>query len=385
MNTKSLLYSRIKRFLLITSLVLLILYLGFHGLAMAKGVLAPIFLAVTLAMMLVPVCNFLEKKGISRGWAFFFADLIFVFLILGILWAISTELQQILGNWSSVQERLTSTISKAKSFIESNTGISIDQAFPKEGEQSKQGQQGGGSGIFENLPVKDWLVTALQKILNSLATIFLVVIYIFFMLLYRDKFEKGVLKFVPDERQEEGSKILSEIVNDAQQYLIGRFILICILAGIYYTGFALSGMKSAFTTALLASFLSIVPYIGVLIGELLALAVAFITTGSTNAVLIVFTTLVVAQFIESYIIEPFLIGKRIDINPLFTILSIVIGGAVWGVIGMIVFLPLFSFIKAVADHVPLLHPLGYIIGKEDTAEGEGIISKLKKKIKNWFQ
>ena len=121
-----------------------------------------------------------------------------------------------------------------------------------------------------------------------------------------------------------------------------------------------------------------------MIGELLALAVAFITTGSTNALLIVLATLVVGQFIESYIIEPFLNGKRVEINPLFTILSIVIGGAVWGVIGMIVFLPLFSFIKAVADHVPLLHPLGYFIGKEDTSEGEGMMSKLRKKIKNWF-
>lgn len=188
------------------------------------------------------------------------------------------------------------------------------------------------------------------------------------MLLFREKFEKGTLYFVPERNRDKGKQAISEILKDAQHYLVGHVILISILTGLYTIGFSIAGMNGAFTTALLAAVLTLVPYVGTMVGNILALGIAFVTTGNMSAVWIVLATVAVGQFIESYFLEPYIVGKRMDVNPLFTIFSVTIGAAVWGIIGMIVFLPLFSFIKVIADKIPVLRPVGYFIGKEDTSE-----------------
>lgn len=420
--------SKTSKFILILFLVIGIFYFFFRGLALAKGVLAPIFLAVILAMMLVPVALYLEKKGMKKGWAAFFSDLIFVVFVLGTLWAIGMEVQRLTQQWSSIEDRLSSQFSKVESFVEKNSGFTLQNPFTQGGSQqggqtgsqggnkqensgngskqqlgnqqssqqnqqqenksgtlqqqgNQQAQQGGGNSGFS---AKNWLTTLLSKIFSSLTTLLLITVYIFFMLLYRRKFWKAVLRFVPDEQKEKGRIILSQIVKQARQYLFGNMILVLSLTIVYSMGFSISGMKSPFTTAFLAAVLSLIPYVGTLLGGIIGVGVAFITTGKMSTVWIVVSTYVVAQFIESYFIEPYLVGKRVKVNPLFTILAVVIGGAVWGVIGMIVFLPLFSFIKAVADHVPMLNPVGYTIGNEDSGEGEGPGTKLAKKVKSWF-
>ena len=386
------------RFLLTLFLLTGTTYFVFRGVALAKGVLAPFFLAIILAMMLAPVSRFLEQKGLKRGWASFFSDLILLFLILGILGAVGHEVQRVANQWGSIQSRLSSQLDKVESFIEENSGFSIENPFlqdsgkekDQDGQQNPQQEAQDGQPAAQrvldlgDLPVRSWLTTSLSKIFNFLATILLILVYIFFMLLYREKFRNAVLTFVPEGQKDKGNRILSEITKDAQQYLFGRMIVILVDASLYAVGFSFSGMESPVSTAFLAAALTIVPYIGNFVGGAIAIALGFITTGKPDTVWIVLATMTITQFVESYFISPYLVGKRIKVNPLFTIFTVVIGAAVWGVIGMIVFLPLFSFIKAVADHVPMLHPLGYTIGTEDASEGEDIGSRLANKVRSWF-
>ncbi len=373
--------------------------------------MAPIFLAIILAMMLVPVANFLEKKGLKKGWAALLADMLFVLFIVGTIWAVGIEIKKVSEQWSSIEGRLNAQLTRIENFVENNSPFSIEN--PMEENNSQQNNQSGSEEGGNNQPTKEeqgngsdkaekqsdkkdsggsqmsaiqsYLTTAISNVFTSLGNLLLISVYIFFMLLYREKFNKATLNFIPDEQKEEGKEILAKIVKQAQQFLVGKMILVLTLTIIYSIGFAISGMESIFTIAFLAAVLSLIPYIGPLIGGVIAIGVAYITTGETSAVIIVFTTYAIAQFMESYLVEPFLVGNRIKVNPLFTILAIIIGAAVWGVIGMIVFLPLFSFIKSICDHVPLLHPVAYAIGNEDSGEGEGMEEKITEKVKGWFK
>ena len=378
-----------RRILTKSFLIVGLIYLIFHGLAMAKGVLAPIFLAVILAMVLTPVANYLESKGMKKGWAAFFSDLIFVLFVLGMLVAIGAEVQRVSSNWSSIQDRLMSLFEQINSFLQKHSSFSLENPFSQESGQQGGGQQTSGQAnntgqagaSFQGTNTKGFFSKALTWTFSSLTTLLLLVVYTFFMLLYRSKFKKAVLKFIPNSDQKNAKNVLSEILNDAQQYLFGHVILIIVLTVVYTIGFSIAGMQSAFTTALLAAVLTLVPYVGTMIGNIMALGIAFVTTGNLSAVWIVLATVSIGQFLESYFLEPFLVGKRMNVNPLFTLFSVTIGAAVWGIIGMIVFLPLFSFVKAIADHVSFLNPVGYAIGKEDTSEGEGMVAKIKK----WFR
>jgi predicted PurR-regulated permease PerM len=73
---------------------------------------------------------------------------------------------------------------------------------------------------------------------------------------------------------------------------------------------------------------------------------------------------IVIQSFESYLITPKIVGSKVSINPMFTILAIFTGNLIWGVAGMILFIPFTAIIKQVFEEVDYLHPYAYLIGKE---------------------
>ena len=103
--------------------------------------------------------------------------------------------------------------------------------------------------------------------------------------------------------------------------------------------------------------------------------------GGATAILGVLIVFSITQFIESYILEPYVVGHKVEINPVFTIIIVILGGALWGVAGMIISIPVLGILKVVFDHVPYLHPFGYLIGEEEKEGGVNFF----KKIKGWFK
>ncbi len=74
--------------------------------------------------------------------------------------------------------------------------------------------------------------------------------------------------------------------------------------------------------------------------------------------------LVAAQAIDNNIIEPLAEGESLHISPIFTIVAIVLGEWLWGVAGMILFIPMFAILKIICDHIPALHPFSYLLNNE---------------------
>jgi predicted PurR-regulated permease PerM len=86
---------------------------------------------------------------------------------------------------------------------------------------------------------------------------------------------------------------------------------------------------------------------------------------------ILFASIVlVIQLIESYVFEPLIMGKQVQLNPLIVIIAIIIGGMVWGLAGMILFVPLFAMFKIVSFHITGLKPVGYLVGNSGEEKKE---------------
>lgn len=171
--------------------------------------------------------------------------------------------------------------------------------------------------------------------------------------------------------------MLYEASQISQDYLAGKFILIVILSVLYGLGFFIIGIKYA----VLAAVFSIIPYIGNIIGGVLALILAVVTKGSTGAILGVVVVMSIAQFLESYILEPLVVGKKVELNLFFTILIVVLGGAVWGIPGMIVAIPYLGIVKVILDRVKPLTPYAYLIGEDESSGDDDLMSK----VKGWFK
>lgn len=351
--------------------VLLLFILSVGILYVGKELLVPLALAGILAMLLIPLCKWFEKKGLGRGGASLLCVLVFVLVIAAIITLLSFQIAGISEDMSGMQQRIVKISEQVKLYISSTLGIS-----KQEQEKMVQKQQSSASG---NSGAAIAAITG--SLLNGLVNTVLVLVYVFLILFFRNRFKQFVLKLVPAVEKERTETILFKSSNVARQYLSGLALMIACLWVLYGIGFSIVGVKHALFFAVLCGLLEIVPFVGNLTGTGLTLLMAITQGGSGSMILGVVATYLVIQFVQTYILEPLVVGAEVNINPFFTILVIVAGELIWGIPGMILALPLTGMMKIVFDHVPALLPYGYLIG-EDKKPGKG--GQMIKKIKGWF-
>ena len=397
-----------KRILFYLTLLVVFLYFFFLGLTKAKAFLAPLAVAALLAMVILPLARWFERKGVKRGWAALFSDLVIV-LFFGILAGVlSFEAKSFAEDWPKIKKQLEPKVTQLQQFIHDKTGIPVAEQIEKVTEpvlgesssvgsgqaeqpeqarqpEEKQGQQStnttaqsqeGSSMLFK-------AGSFIMKFLGFLATALLTLVYIFFFLLYRDKFTKSIIKLVPGENKGKTKKVITDSVRVSQNYLLGKLALCVLIAILYSIGLSISGLKHAIIIAVLASILTLIPYLGNIIGFGLALAMAFISGGSTTTLVGVTLTFGITQFLETYTLEPYVVGGKVNLNPIITIIVVVLGNAVWGVVGMLIAIPALGIAKVIFDHIPALHPLGYLFGQEGTEDSNG--DDPLNKVKHWAQ
>ncbi len=176
------------------------------------------------------------------------------------------------------------------------------------------------------------------------------------------------------------------VLDDTQKvtvkYLSGLFLMIVCLWVMYGIGFSLLGVENAIFFAILCGLLEIVPFIGNLTGTALTIAMSLVQGGDMNMVLGILVVYGLVQFIQTYLLEPLIVGAEVSINPLFTIVGLVAGEMIWGIPGMILAIPLLGITKIVFEHVEPLKPFAYLIGSEEKKGEPGIFQKLKGFFKN---
>lgn len=360
-----------KQIIIVTSLIVVGIYFFILGVFEARSFLIPLTVAILLSMVMLPVTEKFESWGIPRGFSVLFSDLLILGFCVGLFFLIGIQVNNITENWPEYEKKLKPQIEQAQKYIEKKTGIPPEeqnQELKKTIENGK-GQSGKAVGKF------------LSGFFTTTGNFLLVFVYIFFFMYYRKKFKKSVLRFFPLEKREQAAEMLSDFGKVSQQYLFGRFILIIILAILYSIGLSISGVKHAVFISIIAAVLSLIPYIGNILGLILAILLGAITQGGAGGVIGVIITFSIAQFVESYILEPYVVGQRVDLNPAFTIIGVVAGGAVWGIAGMIIAIPLLGISKVVFDKIKALEPAGYLLGEEGIDKGESWVNQ----VKTWFQ
>lgn len=362
-----------KQILVYTSVIIVGINFFFWGLVKGQGFLVPFTFATILSMVLLPVERKLRKSGISKGFSIFLSDFLLFGFCVGLFFIIGWQIEGITENWPDYRKKLEPKIEQVQEYITEKTGISKEEQV----ERLKKSQETSGETAISILP----------GLFTFSGNFLLVFVYIFFFMYYRTKFKNFILRMVADDQKEMASDILHKASHMSQQYLSGRFIIIIFLAVVYYIGLAIIGIRFALLIGLLAAVLTLIPYIGNIIGVILALAMSLLTDSPMSALIGIIVLFSITQFFESYFLEPYVVGHKVDMNPVVIIVVVVIGGMVWGFAGMFLSIPLLGILKAVFDHVPVLNPLGYMLNEEDTGSEDTwpnrvknwIMSKIKKK------
>lgn len=334
--------------------VLLFLFLLFAGLYFTKGFLLPVAFGILFSTLLLPWTERLENIGIPRVLAITVCLIGIIAVIGGLLYLMWWQLSGITEEISTAKHAFKDIIAAAERMVRSTLGLSV-QEQEKLLEEQKVTTGQNASNI-----VKGFLGTFFQVLTH----IVLIIVYIFLFIMFRERIKMFVIKLMPAEQHEKTMNIIDESKRVAHYYLSGMAKMIAWIFVLYVIGLSIVGVNHAVMFALISSTLEIVPFLGNFIGATLTIIMALIQGGGLSMVGGVVLVYITVQTIQGYILEPIIVGSEVNINPLFIIVALVLGQAVWGLAGMFIAIPTLGVVKILCDNIEPLKPYGYLLGTE---------------------
>lgn len=348
---------------------LLVLFLIFAGLYFAKMILIPLAIGGILATLFLPLSNWLEKKKMPRTIAALICMIVFLFFIIGFISLLGLKISELLSDLASIKQKAFETAGSVQDYIFSHLNISKDDQFKI---------------LIKEQPSYSTIMQAVVMSVASLVTNFvLVLVYFVFLLLSRNHIKKFLLRITTTSQHPEMEQILSSVAGISQQYLLGLSKMIILLWIMYGVGFEIIGVENALFFAVLCGLLEIVPYLGNIVGVTITIVIAAVNGGNPELLIGIAITYGIIQLIQTSFFEPLILGPQVKINPLFTIIILVIGELLWGIPGLILAIPLMGMLKIICDHIEPLKPYGFFIGEIENAKTKiGIIEKMKVKFQH---
>ncbi|WP_296618396.1 AI-2E family transporter [Marivirga sp.] len=342
----------------------------------AKSILIPIGIALLLAFILYPVHKKFMKWGVGNILAGFLSILLLIIIIGGGITFFSAEIIALSDEVTNFSNKLSKLYTDVVFFI--NKNISIVENLEKE-ELSKN---------FKTY-LKDSAGSLVGGTFSSTANFFTglitVFIYMFLFLIYQKGLVRAFLKFSPEGKKEQFFKMLKSVQQVGQKYLSGMSILIIILGTVNSVGLWIIGIDSPFLFGFLAASLSIIPFVGTTIGASIPVLYAFMSHDQLWVPIAVAALFWVVQLLESNFLNPKIVGNSVNVNAFAAILSLIIGASIWGVAGMVLFLPFAAMLKVVCEEYEPLKPLALLIGNSNFQDDSGDKKDWFKKLKDKFK
>lgn len=326
----------------------LLLYLG-------RSLFIPISYALLISFVLYPVCKWMESKGLGKGTAIFInLSILFLFLA-AIVYLMIHQLSLFLSEWPEIYEKLKILSEDLSNYFLSQFAISKQQQQLWIDELTNSGPSGWLSILQSFVSIS----------MSSGILLVLVPIYAALILYYRQLIIHAVAYLLPKQKQEETKKVVYLAVGAYYNFIKGMVLVYIIVGTLNSIGLLIIGVPHAIFFGFIVSILTFIPYIGIIIGSLLPVTMAWITFGSVWYPIAVIGLFVFIQYLEANLIFPLTVSNRLSINPLATLIAIMVGGILWGVSGMILFVPFLAILKLIADRHPSMKIISLLAGREN--------------------
>jgi predicted PurR-regulated permease PerM len=197
----------------------------------------------------------------------------------------------------------------------------------------------GIAGQFFNTVLHSSVILA-QWLLN----IVLIPVVTFYLLRDSKKITQSIRNYLPRSIEPTVIKLLKECDSVLSSFFRGQFLVMLSLGIIYSIGLTVVGLQIGLILGLVIGLISIVPYLGMIIGITVATIAAFVQFGDLKPVLFVWLVFAIGQMIESMFLTPNLIGDRIGLHPVAVIFAVLAGGSLCGFFGVLLALPVAAVI-----------------------------------------
>jgi predicted PurR-regulated permease PerM len=324
--------------LLIVTLSVLLVVLLLHLARELRTILQPLLIAFFIAYLILPAHAWLIQRGFARWLAIivFLAALLLAAFFLIVL--VRSNIEQALERLPDYAQRLRNLVERGVSYL------------PMEREEAVQWLRDAHRDASAGL--SDMLQAAVGQFLDFLVWMFVVFIYLIFVLAERVGFPDRLRRAFGDVH---GRYVLGivESINLAISQYIAVKTFVSFLAGVAsFVVLAVFGVDFAVMWAILIFLLNFIPYLGSLLATALPILLSFVQFDDAWKGIVIGVLLIAIQQGIGVVIEPKLAGHRLGVSPLLIILSLAFWGLVWGIVGMILAVPLLVTVKIILDNIP---------------------------------
>ncbi|MCE3202671.1 AI-2E family transporter [Paenibacillus sonchi] len=305
-----------------------------------KAILAPFLAAMIISYVLNPVVSMLAGRKMPRSVAVL---LIYAVFLTSLAVILINLIPMFIEQLEELNEHLPEITLHAQGLMRNmNTRLippGVEMGMNNWFFKLESRLAGGISHFLDNI----------GSTIGVLFDAFIVPFLVFYILKDFDVFERTVVSCLPRSRRKSIVKMLRDIDDALGNYIRGQF-LVCIIIGVLaYIGYAIIGMPYALLFACVVAVFNIVPYMGPFLGA--APAIVMASTLSLRLVLLVAIVNTLCQMLESNVISPQVVGRRLHLHPLLIIFALLVGGEVAGMIGLILAVPVFAAGKVVIQHI----------------------------------
>ncbi len=361
-NTKSAAYVA---YSLITLVILVwIMYL-------VQGILIPLLFSILLSIAMHPLVSLFERWGIPRVLSSILCVIIAMLVIVGLTWFIVYQVIEIGSGDFNFVEKVIKIWTVIEQFVTDRLGLQATEMWNQVKESSMR--------LVTNATT--YLSAFFGSAGNTIANSILIPLYMFFMLYYRIFFIEFFFKAFYSTPENKVKTNLDIIYDVIRSYLFGLITVMGIVAILNSVGLLVLGIDNAWFFGTLAALLLLIPYIGITIGSILPALFALATKDSAYYALGIIIWFQIVQFFEGNFITPNIVGGKVNISPLVSIISLLLGGKLFGLAGLILALPMVAVIKVLLDASDNWTAFGFLLG-EPTNEhlDKGARKRLLKKI-----
>jgi len=332
------------------AMIFICLFAFVYTLYVGQRILLPILYSTIIAILLNPLVNYLMRKRVPKIISILLSVLLSMVAFAGVLYIISSQVSMFSDTYPQLEQKAGKTTADLVHWVSARFNIREPKIYSWIKETQNQ--------MMSNLAVGEKLTEAGQMLIAGM----LIPVYLFMILFYKPLLLEFIRKLFRSEHHVAVVEVLSSSKRIIQSYLVGLLFEMIIIATLNSAGLLLLGIDYAIILGITGAILNIIPYIGGIIAIALPMIIAFVTKDSITYSLLVFFVYILIQFIDNHYVIPKIVASRVQINALISVIVVLIGGALWGIPGMFLSIPLTAIIKVIFDHIEPMKPWGFLLG-----------------------
>jgi predicted PurR-regulated permease PerM len=319
-----------------------------------SSIIAPIIMAFLISIVIYPVYSFFVSKKLPESLSIAISLIILIAIVGGIAWFFSSQISRLIADFPTIRENVSVHLNTLSDWINRKTNFSTERQVAFINEQSKK--------------LLNYAGGLLGGAATSLTSVFifvgLVPIYVFLILFYKNLLLRFIFLWFPPDSHEKVKDGVRETKAIIKSYLIGLLIQISYITFLLGVSLTIIGIKHALLIGVIFAILNLIPYLGALLGNIIGVLLTLTSSQEIWPIYAVLITIAAVQFLDNNILMPRIVGSKVKINALASIVGVLVGGALAGILGMFLSLPIIAIVKIVCDRSNNLRQWGVLFGDE---------------------